>query len=194
MDNEWDAYAEDWDIDPAVEKYASLAFSQLNKSVSLDGLSVLDFGCGTGALTKLVSTKVKKIVAIDPSSEMIKYLDNKSLNNVTTIADFLTETLIKQDVKFNEKFDLIIASSVCAFLPAYEETVTLLKSLLKEHGKFIQWDWLAQDESSAVGLTKKRVQLAFDLAQFKDVIITTPFVMESSKGNQSVLMAYGSNG
>ena len=194
MDNEWDAYAENWDIDPAVDKYASLAFSQLNKSVNLDGLSVLDFGCGTGALTQLLSAKVKNIVAIDPSSEMIKYLDKKSLNNVTTIANFLTETLIKQDEKFDDKFDLIIASSVCAFLPAYEETVTLLKSLLKEQGKFIQWDWLAHDESAAMGLTKTRVKQAFESAQFKDVVITTSFIMDSAKGSQAVLMAFGSNG
>ena len=194
MDNELDAYAENWDIDPAVDKYASLAFSQLNKSVNLDGLSVLDFGCGTGALTQLLSAKVKNIVAIDPSSEMIKYLDKKSLNNVTTIANFLTEALIKQDEKFDDKFDLIIASSVCAFLPAYEETVILLKSLLKEQGKLIQWDWLAQDESAAMGLTKTRVKQAFESAQFKDVVITTSFIMDSPKGSQAVLMAFGSNG
>ena len=143
LNNEWDEYAESWDIDPAVDEYANKAFDELVKTVNLEGLTVLDFGCGTGTLTQLISPKVKSIIAIDPSAEMIKFLNKKSLTNVKTISNYLCEDVIKKHPELSSKFDLIIASSVCGFLPSYEETLTLLKSLLKVNGIFIQWDWLA---------------------------------------------------
>mgnify|MGYP000280081619 CR=1 FL=1 len=49
MSNEWDEYAENWDVDPSVEQYAKNAFSDLLESIDINGLTVLDFGCGTGA-------------------------------------------------------------------------------------------------------------------------------------------------
>ncbi len=193
MKNEWDEYAANWDIDPVVEEYATLAFSELTKKVNFNGLSVLDFGCGTGALTEKLSGEAKQIVAIDPSSEMIKYLDNKSLNNVTSIDDYLSENLINQHVELSNKFDLIVASSVCSFLPCYETTLMLLKSLLKTNGIFIQWDWLADDEEADTGLSKKRVNKALSANQFTDIVISTPFKIKSAKGNMLVLMAYAKN-
>jgi 2-polyprenyl-3-methyl-5-hydroxy-6-metoxy-1,4-benzoquinol methylase len=194
LSNEWDEYAENWDIDPTVEEYAKNAFSELLDNINIDGLSVLDFGCGTGALTQLISPTVKSIVAIDPSSEMIKLLDKKALENVSSISDYLSEELVRSLPEFKNKFDLIVASSVCGFLPDYEETLSLLKSLLKNGGVFVQWDWLSEDDSSGMGLSEKRVKQAFEVNQFVNTNITSPFVMSSSKGNMPVLMAIGKNG
>jgi 2-polyprenyl-3-methyl-5-hydroxy-6-metoxy-1,4-benzoquinol methylase len=87
LSNEWDAYAEGWDVDASVEEYANKAFEELSNVINVGGLSVFDFGCGTGSLTQLLSPGVKDIVALDGSSEMIKLLDKKSLNNVSTISD-----------------------------------------------------------------------------------------------------------
>jgi len=154
LSNEWDEYAENWDVDPTVEKYARKAFSELVDNLNIDGLTVLDFGCGTGVLTQFMSPAVKSIVAIDPSSEMIKYLDNKALDNVSSIADYLSEELVQNRPELANKFDLIVASSVCGFLPDYEATLSLLKSLIKEGGVFVQWDWLSIDDSSDTGLSE----------------------------------------
>ena len=62
MSDEWYEYAENWDVDPEVEPYAKNAFSELLDNINFNGLSVLDFGCGTGALTQLMSPMVKSIV------------------------------------------------------------------------------------------------------------------------------------
>jgi len=193
LSNEWDEYAENWDLDPIVEKYAKNAFSVLVDNINIDGLTVLDFGCGTGALTQLISPAVKSIVAIDPSTEMIKYLHIKALNNVTAIADYLSEELVTDCPELAAKFDLIVASSVCSFLPNYEETLGLLKSLLKDGGVFVQWDWLSNDDSSDMGLSEKRVKQAFIVNDFVNISITSPFIMSSSKGKMPVLMAIGTN-
>ena len=193
LSNEWDEYAENWDVDPSVEKYAKNAFSELLDSININGLTVLDFGCGTGALTQLMSPSVESIVAIDPSSEMIKLLDKKALNNVTSICDYLSSELVQNFPELENKFDLIVASSVCGFLPDYEMTLSLLKSLLKKDGLFVQWDWLSEDDSSGMGLSEKRVKQAFLASGFVSIKVNSPFIMNSSKGNMPVLMAIGKN-
>ncbi|WP_432452427.1 class I SAM-dependent DNA methyltransferase [Agarivorans sp. QJM3NY_29] len=193
MSNEWDEYAENWDVDPTVEEYAKNAFSELSDNININGLTVLDFGCGTGALTQLMSPTAKSIVAIDPSSEMIKHLDKKSLNNVSSISDYLSKELVQNLPELENKFDLIVASSVCGFLPDYEATLSLLKSLIKEGGFFVQWDWLSNDDSSGMGLSEKRVKQAFIANGFVNTRVNSPFIMSSSKGNMPVLMAIGKN-
>ena len=193
MSNEWDEYAENWDVDPTVEEYAKNAFSELLDNIDINGLTVLDFGCGTGALTQLMSPTVKSIVAIDPSSEMIKHLDKKTLNNISTISDYLSKELVQTLPEFENKFDLIVASSVCGFLPDYEATLSLLKSLIKDGGVFVQWDWLSTDDSSDMGLSEKRVKQAFVANGFVNTRVNSPYIMSSSKGNMPVLMAIGKN-
>jgi 2-polyprenyl-3-methyl-5-hydroxy-6-metoxy-1,4-benzoquinol methylase len=193
LSNEWDEYAGGWDVDETVLEYADNVYSQLVENCDLEGLTVLDFGCGTGSLTQLISPAVKSIVAIDSSPEMIKYLEMKKLNNVTSISESLSKELILDRTEFNSKFDLIVASSVCSFLPDYEETLSLLKSLLKEGGIFMQWDWLSNDDSSGMGLSEKRVKQAFESNCFINTKITSPFIMNSSKGKMPVIMAIGEN-
>ena len=191
MSNEWDEYADNWDIDPTVKEYSTNAFESLLAKINIDGLCVLDFGCGTGALTQLLSPKVSSVVAIDPSFAMISHLDKKELVNVSSIADFLSDDMVKSHSEFDSKFDLIVASSECGFLPNYEETLGVLKSLLKTKGTFVQWDWLCEDGASGPGLSENRVRNAFQTHQFKDTLITSPFTMKSSQGSMPVLMAIG---
>ena len=191
MNNEWDDYADNWNHDPMVQAYAEKAYSSLIEAINIDGLTVLDFGCGTGSLTQLISPKVSNILAIDPSSSMIKHLDNKALANVTTVADYLSEKLISKRPEFNEKFDLIIASSVCSFLPDYEATLGLLKSLLKKNSTFIQWDWLSVKTVTEGGLSKARVKKAFQANNFINTKISSPFYIKTDTDKKSVLMAIG---
>jgi 2-polyprenyl-3-methyl-5-hydroxy-6-metoxy-1,4-benzoquinol methylase len=193
LSNKWDEYAENWDVDPTVEEYAKNAFSALLQNININGLTVLDFGCGTGALTQLMSPTAKSIVAIDPSSEMIKHLDKKALNNVSSISDYLSKELVQSLPEFKNKFDVIVASSVCGFLPDYEATLSLLKSLLKDGGVFVQWDWLSNDDSSEMGLSVKRVKQAFVANDFVNTKVKRAFIMSSSEGSMPVLMAIGKN-
>jgi len=122
---------------------------------------------------------------------MIKHLDKKALSNVSSIANYLSDELIESHPQLTTKFDLIVASSVCSFLPDYETTLTVLKSRLKQGGTLVQWDWLATDESSNIGLSEHRVNQAFKASGFTTIKITTPFMMNSSKGNMQVIMAMG---
>lgn len=191
MKNEWDEYADGWDTNADVIEYAGHAFDSLSNVMTINGLRVLDFGCGTGLLTEKLSPLAKEIVAIDPSGAMTKVLVQKALPNVQVINDFLTADLIASDASLQQKFDLIVASSVCGFLPDYPGTLALLKSLLAEEGKFVQWDWLGNEEDPESGLTKKDIINAFQLAQLELDHLSEPFSMISEKGSFPVVMGVG---
>ena len=193
MINEWDEYADGWDSDSSVQEYANKAFDELINIIKIDNLSVFDFGCGTGSLTQLLSPRVNHIVALDGSSRMIEHLAKKDLKNVSTISEFLNQDLINNHQNLTNNFDLIVASSVCGFIPDYEMTLGLLKSLLKKGGVLVHWDWLANDGSSEMGLSEHRVLNALKANEFIDINVRRPFEMNSSKGTTTVLMAVGKN-
>lgn len=66
-----------WESNPATEQFAQSVFEQLQQLTQLDGIKVLDFGCGTGQLSQRLSPMVKDIVALDASEAMIEELDKK---------------------------------------------------------------------------------------------------------------------
>ena len=193
MINEWDDYAKEWEESPQVVQYSKLAFKSLSRIVELDGLHILDFGCGTGLLSEQLSPKAKKIVSLDPSTKMIQVLKNKNLPNVIMIDRILTKDLIESSALFSMKFDLIVASSVCGFLPNYVETLKLIKSMLIQNGVFVQWDWLANKDNSEIGLTMNEIEFGFKEAKLELSSLTEPFSMEHEGMAMPVIMAVGKN-
>lgn len=191
MTESWDDYADGWDSNKDVRSYAEKAFKSLCSIVDLNGLRVLDFGCGTGLLTAKMEPFADRIVALDNSEKMISILKNKKINNVETLAISLTKKSIKSNTALHTKFDLITASSVCAFLSDYEDTVGLLKMLLKPQGLFVQWDWLKTENDPDFGLSKADIEKAFIKSGLQIKSITEPFSLESEQGSMSVLMGVG---
>ena len=92
------------------------------------------------------------------------------------------------------QFDLIVASSVCAFLPDYEGTLQLLKTLLKPNSLFIQWDWLKTEGDSDFGFTEEIIASAFLKADLEVLSITKAFSLESNEGEMQVLMGVAKKG
>jgi len=112
MSNKWDECAENWEQDATAAMFTAKVFEQLQVLVSIEGLKVLDFGCGTGALTQKLSPLAKEIVALDSSEKMIEQLDAKELSNVEAVVDELTRGLVAYHPAFRGQFDIIVASSV----------------------------------------------------------------------------------
>ena len=186
MGDSWDDCAATWDENVSVQEYAGKAFQTLGDHLDLSSVrSVLDFGCGTGLLTDKMAASCTRIVAIDASKAMVEVLNGKGYQNVTTVGDFLTEELIASNPCFHEKFDLIVASSVCSFLPNYEQIVALLKTLLIPGGRFVQWDWLSEEFS------KERVEGVLSAAKFTNVETSQPFEMEMEGTKMQVVMGVG---
>lgn len=86
--------------------------------------TVLDIGCGNGALTYDVAQKAKKVVGIDLNEQNITSARNKfPRENIEYIhGDALTDLP-------NEKFDVIILSNVLEHIDKRVEFLTSLKKL-----------------------------------------------------------------
>ncbi|MFC1546011.1 class I SAM-dependent DNA methyltransferase [Pseudomonadota bacterium] len=189
MSDSWDDYAVEWDSNEAAISFADKAFNSLNSAVDYEKPTVFDFGCGTGLLTERLSPVSSRIVALDSSEKMITVLNSKRLPNVSTLALPLSTEIVKENYELHLKFDLVVASSVCGFLPDYEATLKIIKSLLSDKGTFVQWDWLASTEGSDFGLTASRVKAALTTSGFQNISINQPFSLENPEGSREVLMA-----
>lgn len=193
MSDEWDEYAEGWDNNKDVVAYSEKAFISLLDTVSLKGMRVLDFGCGTGLLTEKISSLAKEVVALDTSEKMISVLANKNLPNVMIVRDEISGDLISESRLFSEKFDIIVASSVCSFLPELEKTLALLKLLLVPGGVFVQWDWLSNEENNDFGLSRKKIINAYDKAGLELVSLDQVFSVSGPDGDMPVLKGMAKN-
>ena len=121
--NEWDQYAASWDTDSGPRVYAAAAYASLQRVLSdagaaLEGARVIDFGCGTGLLTERLVAAGSTVHAVDTSPAMLDILDTKITQHrwdrVRTGTSLPAE---------REAFDLVVCSSVCAFLDDYPATV-----------------------------------------------------------------------
>ncbi|EIQ7472764.1 class I SAM-dependent methyltransferase [Vibrio parahaemolyticus] len=189
MAQDWDGLAKNWESNPATEQFAQSVFAQLQQLTQLDGIKVLDFGCGTGQLSQLLSPIVKDIVALDASEAMIEELDKKELLNVEPVVDALSRGLVAQHPAFRGQFDLVVASSVLAFIDDVESSLDIAHSLLNEGGYFVHFDWVAESEQD--GFTLSRSENALSNAGFVDVEAKKVFDITSDGQTMSVLMGAG---
>lgn len=183
--NEWDEYANQWDGDERVIRYSQQAYQSLTQAINCDGLTILDFGCGTGRLTELLHPHAKRIVAIDSSAKMIGVLAAKNLPKAEPLAIDLNSS---NSQPMHNRFDLIVASSVCAFLPDYQASLALFKQLLKPQGYFVQWDWLKEAGESTLGFTVEEIQAAFDQCLFETINLQQAFTMQQGEDEAPVIM------
>ena len=186
---DWDEHAEYWDTFPDGQLYTKNTFGLLTKEIDINNLTILDFGSGTGLLTERMATKAKHIVAIDPSEKMIEVLKSKELKNVTTVVGKLSTEAIKMHTILQSEFDLVVASSVCAFLPNYEETLSIIKSLLSPKGTFIQWDWLRTKKDIDFGFTEDMIRAHYNTVGLKIDSISVPFHLMEKGERMDVIMS-----
>ena len=164
----WDSYADDWDEDRGARAYSQAAFEYLirlcaEQSVHLSDVRACDFGCGTGLLTEKLAPVCAVVIAVDTSHRMIDRLRHKidrlGLTNVHTTTEAIEHAAHHNPALFGGPFDLIVCSSVCAFLDDYAGTAGTLVRLLRPGGLFIQWDWeLDPHADEPFGLTRERVR------------------------------------
>lgn len=195
MTTTWNDHADGWDDDPNVKLYADQAFASLIsltdiRSSAWQTKRVLDFGCGTGLLAERVAPHVGELIAVDTSEKMIAVLKAKTIPHVTAVHAEILAPDHQSDVDLEAGFDLIYASSVCAFLPDYTGAVAAFAKLLKGGGTFVQWDWQGID-GDAFGLTEGRMRQALKAAGLASVHVRPAFAVEADGQSLTALVGMG---
>ncbi len=188
----WDEEAATWDDNEAVRCYAAAAFKSLEQTASAHGLdlagaSALDFGCGTGLLTEKLAGTCARVDAVDSSAAMLAVLQDKiargGWSHVHTF-NALPEA--------EGRHDLVLCSSVCAFLEDYPSTVTGLAGQLREGGLLLQWDWeLDPEADEPFGLTREGIRAALQGAGLQVLSVDTGFSVPFEDQTMRPLLGVG---
>ena len=117
ISNRWDKKAKYWDKQLETdnihlnqnEEYDN--FIKISKKIALSFNHInnlLEIGCGTGLVSKVLSQYVKRGVGIDISSEMILEAKKKNIKNIT----FYKKSFFDLDKNIDGTFDLIVSRGI----------------------------------------------------------------------------------
>ena len=132
-----DLAAKWWDPDgefKPLHQINPLRVGFINERANLEGIKVLDVGCGGGILTEALSKLGAQVTGIDASEQTIGVAQNHS-NAVgsdvsyyqTTIEEFIAN-------KPEEKFDVITCLEMLEHVPSPGEIIKTCSTILKDDG------------------------------------------------------------
>ncbi|WP_250318091.1 class I SAM-dependent methyltransferase [Pedobacter sp. B4-66] len=110
------------------------------ESIIKKGMTVLDVGCGTGAISKDIAQLIGqtgKVTGIDNTSKFIES-GKLTYHNITNLELIHIDLFDFQPI---EKFDLIVAARVLQWLSNPKQALLKMKSLLKPGGQISILDY-----------------------------------------------------
>jgi ubiquinone/menaquinone biosynthesis C-methylase UbiE len=103
--------------------------------------TVIDFGCGTGALTMELAKRCKKIYAADVSNPMLKILKEKADKERISNIEFTNAGYLTYEHQ-GEPVDIIVTKTAFHHLSDFWKVIALsrMNEMLKERGKLFLSD------------------------------------------------------
>lgn len=102
------------------KKHYEAVLENVKKELDFSGYhSIIDVGCGTGALCAVFDQKGLIVTGIDPSQKMIQIAEGKQKN---TAIEFVNASVLERLPFEDKSFDISIASYVAHGLKEYERT------------------------------------------------------------------------
>ena len=143
----FDAAAADWEEKPQRVALARRVAEAIRQAIPIaDTMQVLEYGCGTGMISRALSPQVKKITAVDTSPRMLEVLRQKAgeekIANLETRAHDLTRKPLP-----NNEFDLVISSMTLHHIPDIDTLLQRFLATLKPGGYLAVADLVTEDGS-----------------------------------------------
>ena len=111
---------------------------------------VLDFGCGSGAITNKISKEVRAIDAIDISSGMLDFAKEQAEISSISNVDYIQASIF--DARFdNNKYNVISAFNVLHYIDDMPRLINRIHTLLKPNGIFISSTACLKERISLIG-------------------------------------------
>lgn len=131
------------DYDRLWEQYTAVTLAKTMACLpaSLNGLQILDYGCGTGELLlKLIEydPNFEKLVGYDPSNEMLQQAEKKLQK---ADAEIRRKIALFDNINFSNRFDLIITTNAFHYFKDPEEVLLFFRENLKKEGLLIIVDY-----------------------------------------------------
>ena len=132
-----DLAAKWWDPDgefKPLHQINPLRVGFINERANLEGIKVLDVGCGGGILAEALSKLGAKVTGIDASEQTIGVAQNHS-NAVRSDVSYY-QTTIEEFIanKPEEKFDVITCLEMLEHVPSPGEIIKTCSTILKDDG------------------------------------------------------------
>lgn len=187
----FDDAAADWEEKPQRVALARKVAEAIQQAVPLaKTMQVLEYGCGTGLVSRAVSPHVSKILAVDTSPRMLEVLRKKAgeekIGNITTLAHDLTLHPLP-----DKNFDLVMSSMTLHHIPEIEPLLQQFFALLKPGGFLAVADLATEDGSfhedntgvAHHGINPDSVRAILAKNHGQDIGVQEIHVMEKTRGN-----------
>jgi 2-polyprenyl-3-methyl-5-hydroxy-6-metoxy-1,4-benzoquinol methylase len=114
------------------------------------GNYVLDFGCGSGAITNKLSKVAKSIDAIDISSGMLEFAKKQAEKDSIANINYIQASIFDERLK-DKKYDAILAFNVLHYIEDVPKLIERINTLLKPNGIFVSSTACLKEKRSLVG-------------------------------------------
>lgn len=134
--------AQEWDSSSMRQSIAQNAYNAIISTITLNKEdSVIDFGAGTGLLSRQIASHVKELLAIDSSEKMLEKLDEFKINNIQTLHQDICE------FQTDKKFNAVVSSMTMHHVKDLDKLFDTLYNLLDKDGYIAIVDLMSEDGS-----------------------------------------------
>ena len=190
----FDDAAADWEEKPQRVALARKVAEAIQQAIPLARtMQVLEYGCGTGMVSRAISPHVSKILAVDTSPRMLEVLRKKAeeenIGNIAILAHDLTLHPLP-----DKDFDLVMSSMTLHHIPNVESLLQQFFAVLKPGGFLAVADLVTEDGSfhddntgvAHHGINPETVRAILAKNQGQDIGVQEIHIMEKPRGNGAI--------
>lgn len=111
---------------------------------------VLDFGCGSGAITNKLAKVTESIDAIDISSGMLEFAKKQAESSSIDNINYIQASIFDERFK-DEQYDAILAFNVLQYIEDVPKLIERINTLLKPNGVFVSSTACLKEKRSLIG-------------------------------------------